>query len=165
MSGLEITYFILALIVMFLGMIGAVLPVVPGIPIIWVAAFVYGILTGFEDIGFNYLLVFGLLTVLSLILDWIASLYGAKRMGASKWGIIGAFLGMIVGLFFGAVAGMIIGPFIGAVLFELLIGKASGPALKAGFGTFLGFVAGVMVKLVLGAAMIGVFVHDVLFAA
>lgn len=164
MSASEITYFILTLILMLFGLIGSVLPVIPGIPIIWAAAFLYGLLTGFEQIGFNYLFIFGLLTLLSLILDWIAGLYGAKKMGASKWGIVGAFVGMIVGLFVGALPGMIIGPFVGAVAFELIAGKASVAALKAGFGTFIGFVAGVIVKLVLAAVMIGVFVRDVLFA-
>jgi len=161
---LEIVLFVSTLLIMLFGLIGSALPVIPGVPIIWVAALIYGLVTGFETIGLNYLLIFGILTAVSLVLDWVVNIYGAKKFGASKWGMVGAFLGMIVGMFVGALAGMIIGPFIGAVLFELLIGKTSGPALKAGFGTFVGFIVGVVMKFGLAVAMIGFFVDAILFS-
>jgi uncharacterized protein YqgC (DUF456 family) len=158
---LEIIYFVSALCVMLFGLVGCVLPVIPGIPIIWLSAFAFGFLTDFEFIGRDYLLIFGILSAVSLLLDWIAGVYGAKKLGASRWGMLGAFVGMIVGVIVGTIPGLIIGPLIGAVVFELLAGKKSGMALKAGFGTFLGFLAGVVMKFGLGIVMIAVFVYIV----
>jgi uncharacterized protein YqgC (DUF456 family) len=75
----------------------------------------------------------------------------------------GAFIGMVVGAIIGTLPGLIIGPLIGAIAFELLAGKKSSVALKAGFGTFLGFLAGVIMKLGLGTAMIAVFAYNVIW--
>ncbi len=161
MSFGDTVLFAVTLIVMLGGIIGCLLPAVPGIPVIWISALVYALITGFERIGTDYLVTFGILSVATLLLDYIAGVYGAKRFGASKWGMLGAFLGMIVGLIIGFLPGMILGPFIGAVALELIAGKQSGPALKAGFGTFIGFLCGTFLKLVIGTAMIGVFIHDV----
>jgi uncharacterized protein YqgC (DUF456 family) len=85
-------------------------------------------------------------------------------MGGSKAGMFGAFIGMIVGLFLPGVGifGFVIGAFIGAFLLELLVNKESQKALKAGLGSFIGFLVGGVFKLVIGAAMIGIFVWHVL---
>ncbi len=155
----EIIYFIIALGVMLFGLIGCILPVIPGIPIIWAAALAYGLLTGFERIGSDYLIIFGILSAISLLLDWLVGIYGAKRLGASRWGLVGAFIGTIAGAVIATLPGLIAGPFIGAVLFELWAGKRSGAALKAGFGTFLGFLAGVVMKIGLGTTMMAVFAY------
>lgn len=163
MAWHDIVYFVLALFVMLFGLIGCFLPVIPGIPVIWAAAFIYGLLTGFESIGRDYLLIFGILSALSLILDWVVGVYGAKKLGASTWGMVGAFAGMIIGAIVGTLPGVIIGPLVGAVVFELLAGKKSGPAFKAGFGTFLGFLSGLVMKLGLGVVMIAVFAYNVLW--
>jgi len=159
----EIAYFILAVGVMLFGLVGCVLPVIPGVPLIWLAAFVFGLLTDFEFIGRDYLLIFGILSAISLLLDWFAGVYGARKLGASAWGMAGAFVGMVIGAVVGTLPGLIIGPLIGAIVFELLAGKKSGTALKAGFGTFLGFLAGVVMKLGLGTVMIAVFLYSVLW--
>jgi uncharacterized protein YqgC (DUF456 family) len=160
---LEILYFVLALAVMLLGLVGCVLPILPGIPLIWASAFAYGLLTGFEHIGRDYLLLFGILSAISLLLDWFVGVYGAKKLGASRWGMVGAVIGMIVGAVVGTLPGLIVGPLIGAVAFELWAGKRSSVALKAGLGTFLGFLAGVVMKIGLGAVMISVFVYKVIW--
>jgi uncharacterized protein YqgC (DUF456 family) len=159
----EIIYFVSALCVMLFGLVGCVLPVIPGVPLIWLTAFVFSLLTDFEFIGRDYLLIFGILSAASLLLDWIAGVYGAKKLGASRWGMVGAFVGMIVGVIVGTLPGFIVGPLIGAAVFELLAGKKSGVALKAGFGTFLGFLAGVVMKFGLGTVMIAVFVYMVIW--
>ncbi len=162
-SGM-IAAFVLTLLIMLFGLVGTILPVVPGLPIMWGGAMIYALLTGFEKIDWTYLIIFGALTVAVQALDYVANLYGAKKMGASGWGILGAFLGMVVGLFTGGLLGLLLGPFVGAVLGEILMGrKTASQALKAGVGTFLGFLGGTLVKFAVGCAMLGVFLWNVLF--
>ncbi|MFH2056240.1 MAG: DUF456 domain-containing protein, partial [bacterium] len=149
---MDIGYILLltiTLLGMLFGLVGAALPIIPGLPIVWVMALIYGIFTGFEEIGATYLITFGILTAIVLVMDYLAAIYGAKRLGASRWGIIGAIVGTIVGIIVGGPVGLIFGPLIGAVVFELLIGREFRDACKAGFGTFCGYVAGAVMKLVL----------------
>jgi len=151
------------LLIMLVGLAGVILPMLPGVPMIWVGAFLYGLLTGFKEINWNILGVFAILTGFTMVLDYVANLYGAKRMGASRWGILGALFGMLVGLFTAGLFGLLIGSFLGAVLGELLGGKTESQALRAGIGTFLGFLGGTLIKFIVGCIMIGVFLWRVLF--
>jgi len=157
-----IVVFILTLFMMLFGLAGTIIPAVPGLPIMWVSALAYALLTGFEKIGWTYLVIFGALTVAVQALDYVANLYGAKKMGASGWGILGAFLGMVAGLFTGGLLGLLLGPFVGAVLGEILVGKTGWQAIRAGVGTFLGFLGGTLIKFVVGCAMLGFFLWSVL---
>ncbi|OQX92786.1 MAG: hypothetical protein B6D58_01195 [candidate division Zixibacteria bacterium 4484_95] len=165
MPWYEIVFFILALIVMVVGLIGIVLPVLPGVPLIFVAAFVYALLTGFKSIGGQALIILGILTIVSLVLDWLATVLGVKKMGGSKAGMIGALIGMIAGLLLPGVGfiGFIIGAFVGALVFELLVCKEPRVALRAGLGSFIGFLAGSLIKFVISVVMIGIFIWNVLF--
>lgn len=159
----NIALLVVTLLVMFFGILAAILPVIPGPPLIWGASLLYAILTDFEDINQAYLVTFGLLTAFVMLMDYIAGIYGAKKLGASRWGMVGAFAGMIVGAVVGTLPGFIIGPLIGAVAFELMIGRKMGEAMKAGVGTFLGFLGGTLMKLIVSVIMIGVFIWAVLF--
>jgi uncharacterized protein YqgC (DUF456 family) len=165
MPWYEIVFFILALIVMIVGLIGIILPVLPGVPLIFVAAFLYGLLTGFKSIGGQTLIILGVLTVVSLIMDWLASILGMRKMGGSKVGMFGALIGMIAGLLLPGVGfiGFIIGAFVGAFVFELLVCKETRIALRAGLGSFIGFLAGGLIKFVISVVMIGIFIWRVLF--
>jgi uncharacterized protein YqgC (DUF456 family) len=158
-----IVLFVLTLIVLLFGLAGTIIPMLPGLPIMWAGALIYAILTGFARIGPTYLIVFGILTVVVQVLDYVANLYGAKKMGASGWGIFGALVGMLVGLFTGGVIGLVAGSFAGAILGEILIGKTGSQALKAGLGTFLGFLGGTLIKFAVGCAMLGIFLWQVIF--
>jgi len=122
-------------------------------------------LTGFEYLGWNIIIIFGILTVVSFVLDWLAATSGVKKMGGSKAGIIGAFIGMIAGLLLPGVGviGFIVGAFLGAFLLELLVNKESRTALRAGIGSFIGFLAGGVLKIVIALTMIAIFVYQVLF--
>lgn len=164
MDWLEIILFIIALIIMVVGLLGVILPFVPGIPMIFGAALVYAILTDYSDINSRIIILLGAMTIVSLVLDWVATAFGVKKMGGSYAGIIGAFLGMIVGLMLPGIGivGFIVGAFVGAFLFELLVNKEAKTALRAGLGSFIGFIAGGLIKFVIGAAMIGIFVWNVL---
>ena len=158
-----VALFILTLLIMLIGLAGTILPMLPGLPIMWLGAFIYALITGFEKIGWTFLGVFALLTVITTLLDYVANLYGAKKMGATRWGILGAFLGMLIGLFAGGLVGLLLGSFLGAILGEILGGRKGSQALKAGVGTFLGFLGGTLIKFVIGCAMIGIFLWRVLF--
>jgi hypothetical protein len=150
------------LFVMFLGLAASFLPAVPGLPIVYAAALLFGIITGFEEIGAGFLVPFGILTVLILILDYLAGVYGARRMGATRWGVLGALIGALLGLVVGGPVGLILGPLVGAVGFELIMGTKFRAAFQAGVGTFLGYIAGIIMKSTLSLVMILIFLWKVI---
>ena len=157
----EIMLFAVSLIIMFVGMAGIIVPVIPSIPLIWLGAFLYALFTRFEKITWMVLLVFALLTIFSIVLENLGNIYGAKRFGATRWGIIGSFVGMGVGFYLGGPLGLILGPVIGTVIFELMGGKGYRGALKSGLGNFVGFLGGSLRKVIIGLTMIGIFVWKV----
>ena len=165
MSVREIVYFIIALLVMLVGLAGVILPVLPGAPFIFGAAFLYAVLTGFAAIGAKTLIILGILTAISLLLDWLSSTYGVKKSGGSTLGMLGSMVGMVVGLVIPGVGlvGFIVGAFIGAFLGEILAGKKYQQAARAGLGSLLGLILGGVVKFALAAVMIGIFIWQVLF--
>jgi uncharacterized protein len=160
MTGDQMTGLILALIVMFIGLIGTVIPGIPGSPLILIAAVVHRLYFGEQSVSYLVLGLLVLLSLLSLLLDFLDSMYGAKKLGATWKGITGAIVGAIVGIFF-SLPGIILGPFIGAVLFELIGGREWGHSMKAGLGAMLGLVIGALGKLACCAAMIGLFSYSV----
>jgi uncharacterized protein YqgC (DUF456 family) len=162
MSILEIVLFIAALIVMLVGLAGVILPVLPGIPLIFAAAAIYGILTGFQDITFQLILIFAGITVFGLIVDYIANYFSVKKMGGGTAGAVGAVIGLLVGIFIHWVA-IIILPFVLAVMFELIAGRKGGRALKAGTGAFIGLMFGGLLRFIIGCVMIGIFIWKILF--
>ncbi|MGB3479253.1 MAG: DUF456 family protein [bacterium] len=161
MSFLEILIFISALIIMVVGLTGVILPVLPGIPLIFGAVVLYGVLSGFEKISFNLILIFAGLTIFSLVVDYLANFLAVKKMGGGKAGSISAVIGLFIGIFIGLVA-IILLPFLFAVIFELIVGKRKSQALKAGTGALLGLLFGGLLRFIIGCVMIGVFVWSVL---
>ncbi len=147
---------------MLVGLVGGLLPVLPGLPIIWGAALLYGLLTGFSNISVNFIIYWGIAVAAIVLLQNLLQVFGAKRMGASWWGTIGAFIGLIIGIFFG-LAGLILFPLIGAVTFELLAGKSFKIAFKSGIGTFVGFMVGAVLQIVVALVLITTFAGTVLF--
>ena len=146
---------------MFVGLAGIVLPIIPSTPVIWFGTFLYAFFDGFHRITWLLLLIFAALTVFSLVLDYFGGIIGARKFGATKWGIIGSLIGGIAGFFVGGLFGLILGPFFGAVLFEILFGKNFKSALKSGVGTIVGFLGGAIAKLVISVIMIGIFLWKV----
>jgi hypothetical protein len=147
---------------MLIGLIGSVLPFIPGSPLILLGAFIYARYTDFLVVTWGTLVILLLLTVLSQILDYLASILGAKKFGASRWGMSGAFLGGIIGLFSGGILGILIGPFIGALLLELLHGQDLPASLKIGLGTLVGFLGGAIGKIIIALTMIGIFLVKII---
>jgi len=121
------TILVITLLVMAVGLLGSVLPGLPGVTLIFLSALVYGFLTGFETIGAVVLILIGLFAAVAFVLDFIATSYGARRFGASNWGTAGGAIGGIVGALLGALVfgigslfGLIIGTIGGVFLGEYL---------------------------------------------
>jgi uncharacterized protein YqgC (DUF456 family) len=151
--------FILILVVMIGGLILSLFNSL-GTWVIFIATFVAGLIDGFDRISWPFYVVFFMITLLSTFIDNLTMLFGAKKMGAGKWGMLGAFTGGIIGLLIGNVLGMIIGPFIGATIFEFIFAhKDLKPSLKAGFGTFIGFISAIILKFGVGVAMIVTWIY------
>ena len=157
----HITILIVSLLIMLSGLVGIVFPILPSTPLIWVGAFIYAACDRFESIGWSLLLIFAILAIVSLALDYLGGVIGAKKYGATRWGLIGSVIGGIAGFFMGGIIGLIFGPFFGAVLFELIFGKDLRGAFKSGVGTLVGFLGGVIVKLVISVFIIGIFIIKV----
>lgn len=138
------------------GVIGSVVPLLPGAPLILVGAFLYAWYTDFISITWTTLIWLAVLTTLSYSLEFLASVLGVKKYGGTSWGMAGAFLGAILGIFFG-IPGLILGPFLGALFLEMIRTGDLKQSLRSGWGTFIGFLLGTLGKLVIALIMIGVF--------
>jgi len=149
---------ILCSVLMIVGLIGVFAPILPGLPLAWLGFFIYAIGTGFERINVPTVIVFFVLMVLILVIDFLAPMLGAKKFQASKWGILGAFLGLIVGIIAFGFWGIILGPFIGALVAELIARRQLKGAFKPAVGTLVGFIAGALLKVVYLLIMGGFFI-------
>jgi uncharacterized protein YqgC (DUF456 family) len=154
-------FYVLAAILIVVGLAGVVLPALPGLPLVFLGMLLAAWAGGFAKIGIATLVALGVLTLLSMAVDFWAAAMGAKRVGASRLALGGALLGTFAGIFFGPV-GLFVGPFMGALGGELLHGRrlnqpGLGQAARVGFGTWLGIVFGVALKLMLALAMLGLF--------
>lgn len=143
---MEIALLILAFLCMLVGIVGCIIPGLPGTPIAYAGLWIAQI-TDRVDFSWQFLLVWGIITVIVSVLDYVVPAWGTKRYGGTKWGIWGSTIGVFVGLLFGAV-GVIVGPLAGAIIGELLGGKEVREALKAGWGSFVGLLFGTILKLV-----------------
>ncbi len=153
----EIILYALAAALILVGIAGTILPALPGVPLVFAGMLVAAWAGGFAQIGWPTLVVLGILTVLAVIVDFVASLLGAKRVGASGWALFGAALGTVVGMFLG-LPGLILGPFVGALLGELVAGSGLRRSTAVGVGAWLGFIFGTLAKIALCFTMLGVFV-------
>ena len=138
------------------GLIGLVLPAIPGAPLIFFGLLLAAWTEDFVYVGLWTIVVLAVLALLTYGIDLWATIFGAKKFGASKYAVIGAVLGSIVGIFWGF-PGVIFGPFIGAVVGELSAQKNLRQATRAGIGATIGLVLGAALKLAMAFAMIGFF--------
>jgi uncharacterized protein YqgC (DUF456 family) len=153
----------LTTILMVVGLLGSVLPLVPGPLIILLAATLHFFLRSESGVSWSGLALLFVLTVIAYALDFASGAVGAHWFGGSRWGIAGVLIGGIVGLFFG-LPGLIIGPLAGGFLFELLFAqKELKPAMKSTWGTVVGTGMGLVARLLLSIAMIISFLLDVIW--
>ncbi|MFZ0915515.1 MAG: DUF456 family protein [Candidatus Udaeobacter sp.] len=158
---MELFWWLLTIVLFAVGLIGTITPVLPGTTIILAAAVIHRIMLGPEkSIGWRTIIVLVLLTLATYAIDILGGYFGAKYFGATKWGTFGALLGALVGLFFGVV-GLFVGPVIGAISGEFIAGKRMIDAGRAGWGSLLGNLGAMLGKLVIGLAMIAIFLLTV----
>jgi uncharacterized protein len=150
-------WWVLAIALIIVGVIGTFLPVLPGAAVVFAGMLLAAWIDDFQRIGWITLTILGLLTVLVFVIDIVAAFFGAKRVGASRLALAGAAVGTIVGMFFGIVV-IVIAPFVGAVIGELIARAQVERAVRVGFGTWLGMAMGALAKIAVVLAMLGVFV-------
>ena len=154
---MELFWWLMTIVLFAIGLLGTVVPFLPGTTIILAGAIIHRLMLGADkSIGWTAISILVLLTLLSYGLDFLGGYFGAKYFGATRWGTFGAIVGAIVGLFFGIV-GIFVGPVIGALAGEFIAGKRLIDAGRAGWGTLLGNLGGMFSKLVIGLVMILVF--------
>ncbi|MEL1134315.1 DUF456 domain-containing protein [Desulfitobacterium sp. THU1] len=137
---------IIAIILFIVGLLGTVLPILPGAILIYGGMLIYGLMTGFATLDLTFFLIQGLVFAFIFLVDYWATVEGTRRYGGSKQAGWGAALGMIFGLFFMPL-GIVIGPFLGAVVAELLRKTELSQAIRVGFGTLVGLLGGTIIKL------------------
>jgi uncharacterized protein len=147
---------IIAVLLVLAGIVGTVLPVLPGTVLVFAGLLLAAWLQNFSEVGGWTIAALGALTLLSFVVDFAASALGARRVGASRAAIIGAAIGTVVGIPFGIV-GLLAGPFAGAVIGELATGPDLLKAGRVGAGAWVGFLLGTVLKLALAFAMVGIF--------
>jgi len=149
-------WYVLALMLALIGLVGLVIPAVPGVPLVFAGMLLAAWADGFEHISTLVLVVLGVLTLASVVIDILSSVFGAQRVGASRLALLGAFVGTLAGMFF-LPWGLFIGPFAGALAGEYLYSRKLGKATRVGVGTSLGIMVGMAIKLALTVVMFGVF--------
>lgn len=163
---LEILLITLGIILMLVGLLGCVLPVIPGPPISWVGILMLH-LTERVQFSTEFLVIWLVVAILITVVDNIIPVLGTKKMGGTKWGVRGSAIGLIIGLFFGPI-GIFIGPFLGALLGEILYfetkaGKTKSAGLTDGekhkraflsaLGSFVGLLFGIVLKLIVSGIL------------
>lgn len=147
---------LLAVVFILVGLAGAVLPALPGVPLVFAGLLLAAWIDDFERVTSITLVVLGLLTFVSVVVDFAATALGAKRVGATRLAIVGAAVGTVAGIFFG-IPGLLLGPFLGAVAGEMISHGRMHQAARAGVATWIGLIFGTLAKLALAFAMIGLF--------
>jgi uncharacterized protein len=156
----ETIWWLAAVVVMAIGLIGTVLPAVPGSTLIFIAALGHRLAVGAEH-GMSWwaIVILFLLALLSYGVELLTTWMGAKYFGATKYGVIGAIIGGIAGIFTGFVTLLVL-PIVGAIIGEMIAGKQLHAAGKAGWGTLLGNLGGMVVKLGIALVMIVMFLMN-----
>ena len=161
---MEAVLIITGILLQLAGLIGCVLPVLPGPPISFAGLILLWWARDWSaaEFGLPAVLILGLLTVIVTVLDFVVPAWGAKRYGASRTGVWLSVIGMLVGMIAFPPFGMLIGAFAGALAGELIVGKREGEAAKAAWGVFVGTMAGIGLKLAVSMAIVVIYVIELL---
>ncbi|KAA3620258.1 MAG: DUF456 domain-containing protein [Flavobacterium sp.] len=154
---MDIILLIVGFILMLVGIVGSILPVIPGTPISWLGLIVLYLAPSIE-FEWTFIIITGVVAIGIYLLDYIIPALGTKKFGGSRAGAWGTFIGLIVGILAPIPFGILIGPFVGALVGELAFNQTQGPqAVKAAFGSFIGFLASTFMKLFATFVFLGLF--------
>ncbi|RAP58622.1 DUF456 family protein [Oleiagrimonas sp. MCCC 1A03011] len=159
---MDILLYVLAAVLVVIGLAGAILPALPGVPILYAGLWLAAAVDGYHHVGFWWLIIIGLIGALAMLLDLVASVFGAKRVGATPAALWGSAIGTVIGLFFG-LPGLLLGPFAGALAGELTSGSSVLRSTHVGVGTWIGLLLGTLAKLVLSFVMLALFAFAMLW--
>jgi uncharacterized protein len=148
---MDTLWIVLGIIFMLAGLAGCVLPLLPGPPLCYIGMLLLQLRTE-PPFTTRFMVTWAIITVVITVLDYVIPLYGTKKFGGSKYGVWGCTIGLLVGIFAGP-WGIIIGPFIGAFVGEVMANANSSQALRAALGSFIGFLFGTLLKLIVCCVM------------
>tara|TARA_B100001287_G_scaffold34073_1_gene24205 strand:- start:3076 stop:3567 length:492 start_codon:yes stop_codon:yes gene_type:complete len=158
---MDVFLILLASLFLILGIIGSFLPILPG-PITSWFGFLILYLSDVTDFSISLLITTFIIALIIWVLDFFIPAIGTKKFGGSKYGVIGTTIGLIIGVISPIPFGILIGPFLGALAGELINKSKSNQAIKAAFGSFLGFLASSFIKFIVSLVYFGVFIKKVL---
>jgi len=157
---MDIFLVILSLLFIVLGLLGSLLPVIPGPPLSWLGLLILHFNKAVE-MNLTLIIITGIIALVIFLLDYIIPAIGTKKFGGSKSGMIGTSIGLVVGLLSPIPGGIILGPFLGAFIGEMLNKSDSKLAFKAAIGSFLGFLASTFIKFILGIIYLGIYLSKI----
>lgn len=155
---METIFLIIAIILFLVGFAGLIVPFVPDLPLIWFGVLVYALVTRFAEVPLIAVIALGILSLSTFVVDYLTTTLGAKRYGASRWGILGGVIGGTLGLFMLPPFGFLFGFIAGAIGAEMFFARRSfDSSVKTAKGVVLGFVLGFVIKAILAGVIIGTF--------
>ena len=158
---MDIFLVITGIILLIVGFAGSIIPALPGPPLSYIALWLLHF-TSKHQFSTKFLIIWGVVTAMVVLLDYLVPIWGTKKFGGSKVGIWGCAIGAILGIFLFPPYGIIVGPFLGAFIGELITGKDSFSAFKAGAGSFIGFLTGTLLKIVVSVMMTWYFFKELI---
>ena len=153
---------ILGLFLTLLALVGCIVPVIPGPPLSFLALIILSYAKNWEPFSTKFLIIMAVLMMVVTVLDYIVPAGGAKTYGASKSGVWGSIIGMVVGFFFFPPWGILMGGIVGAFSGELLAGKEGRKALRASWGIFVGYMVSTGLKLVFSGTALFFYIKEML---
>ncbi|OQX69041.1 MAG: hypothetical protein B6A08_07055 [Sorangiineae bacterium NIC37A_2] len=156
MTGADIFLTVLGVLLVLAGLVGTLLPILPSTPFVFLGLWLIAWVDDYAHVGPLVLWILAGLTVLTLVLDFVAGILGAERVAASRAALVGAALGSVVGIF-GGFLGVILGPLLGAALGELYARSDMIRAGKVALATWIGMLLGALAKVAIAIVMVGIF--------
>lgn len=157
---MDVLLITVSVLLLLIGILGSIVPILPGPPIAFCGLLLVQF-TSKHPFSVEFLIIFGMLAIISAIIDNVLPLYVTKKFNGSKKGVWGSAIGLIIGLFFFPPFGIIIGPMAGAFLGEIVDGKTAEKAVKPAFGSFIGFLSSIFLRFALSIVMAYYFVVEV----
>jgi len=160
---IDILLITISVILIVIGIIGSVIPIIPGPPIAYGGLLLVHF-TSKHPFTVEFLIIFGILAILSAVIDNVLPIYATKKFNGSKKGVWCSAIGLIIGLFFFPPFGLILGPITGAFIGEIIDGKTANNAFRPAFGSFIGFLSSIFLRLCLSIILTYYFIIEVFIA-